>query len=110
MKSSKLILACLCLAGTMPADAQPPTNSSGDVRTVNVNYADLDLATSAGGETLHKRVAAAAAQVCNIFPVTGMLQPIAQRTCITSATRDAFSQVDRVLAERRSATGVMAAR
>jgi hypothetical protein len=38
------------------------------------------------------------------------LQPIAQRTCIASATRDAFSQVDRVLAEGRSAIGVMAAR
>ncbi|HVP34939.1 MAG TPA: UrcA family protein [Steroidobacteraceae bacterium] len=63
---------------------------AGDVRSETVQFADLNLSTSAGVEALYGRIHAAAKRVC-AQPDGGWASP---RSCMSKAESDAISQVN----------------
>ena len=63
---------------------------AGDVRSENVKFADLNLGTSAGVETLYGRIHAAARRVCEM---PGGEQA-AVRRCMTKAESEAIGTVN----------------
>jgi UrcA family protein len=83
-----LLALVVCLLGITPAWSNTP-----DVPSVTVRYADLDLSTSAGANTLYRRIQAAAKQVCR-SPGTDLIEQIGWRSCYRSAVGDAVRKVN----------------
>ena len=71
-------------------------NPSSDLRTATVNYADLDLAGSAGQQQLQRRIERAARQVCgsvHLREAGSIYQARLNRQCQERAESDALNQV-----------------
>jgi UrcA family protein len=67
--------------------ARPPTET--------VRYADLNLDTHSGVETLFRRIQSAAGEVCKEYEPHGTLVPsAAHRSCIRNAVSGAVRKVD----------------
>lgn len=76
-----------------------PASSGAAAETVTevVSFADLDLRTSAGRQTLEKRIAEAVVSVCEA-PPTPSLWSNAVKKCRAAATEDAKAQLEAHLA------------
>ena len=92
--SFKFAAAGLALVATQTAAQISPVVIQGDVPSVAVSYADLNIAVPAGRHTLEGRVARAAAGLC----LGGRPQPldeyVAGRECFTSAMTRAKIDID----------------
>ncbi len=97
-----VLMAGLALAGvaTIPAHAD-------EVRTVQVRYADLDLAHPEGVRTLNTRIAAATAAVCPASDGRNLSEAMEAAHCRKLAMIDARAQAQ--LAVSRAQTTVMVA-
>jgi UrcA family protein len=89
-----LALACLTLAAAGPAVAD---NAQ---RSVTIQYADLDLATSNGASALYGRIAGAARTVCGDDAGRNLNERRAWQTCYTQARDAAIAHVDSPLLNR----------
>ncbi len=92
------------MAGLSPmaaaTEGRVRTQSALVVNHVRVSYADLDLQSEAGAQTLVKRLSRAAIDACGGKPVSGPIAiQVAEKTvfeaCRKSAIRDAVQTVDR---------------
>lgn len=95
MKTIVAISACALslVAGSVAAQSTPAQGVDADSQTLRVvYYADLDLATEAGRETLSRRIRGAAEAVCP--PPSRLLAVEAERReCLRGAVEDGEAQV-----------------
>jgi UrcA family protein len=61
--------------------------------SVKVNYADLNLSTQAGAQTLYNRIAGAARTVCG-FPGSTLLDQSIWKACYRDAISEAVAKVN----------------
>jgi UrcA family protein len=81
---------------SVPADARERA-SAGQVRSVIVRYAELDLSKPQGIDVLYRRIQAAAKQVCRAdTSVTALYDRASQNTCYRDAVERAVRQVNLV--------------
>jgi UrcA family protein len=94
----------LLFAAAPPALADAPvgTNIRTNVADRHVDYANLDLASGAGQETLRARVYAAASEMC--ATTSDKSELFAQRACEAAARRDLDAQIAHAI-KVASATG-----
>lgn len=92
--SFKFATAGLALVATQTPAQVSPVVIQGDVPSVAVSYADLNITVPAGRHTLEGRVARAAAGLC----IDGRPQPldeyVAGRDCFTGAVTRAKIDID----------------
>lgn len=86
-----LALVALCLLGTTTAWADP----SG-TRSIGVSFRDLDLSTKSGVAKLHRRIEAAARDVCEYEPASARAHVI-WRYCVRPAVDAAVAKVNNPL-------------
>lgn len=102
---SKLLLAAAlglsALPATVSAQAYAPD--------IHVAYADLDLSSPAGVATLDRRIAKAAATLCETIPHTTALWQQAVDRCRKTLTTHVEPQRQQVLAARGGAAQQVAA-
>lgn len=92
---SRALLGVLLLAAAATATAG--THGSGPelrVMSLEVEYTDLDLATTAGAQALYKRIAQAAQTVCGPMNPRSARIMSAYRTCYQAAVTGAVEKVD----------------
>lgn len=97
--------ALLTVIASSPALAEQPIIVTQALETRRVSFADLDLATNAGVDTLYHRVSAAASVVCDDGPGLDFVRQIRERRCFDTAMTGASVQLGRAVAdalERRS--------
>ena len=86
-----LTLAAFAFAGLSAVAHAQPVRISGDIASLDVPYADLNLSHPAGAETMLNRIKAAAARVCGGRPDGRERQAaVHYRTCVQSATQNAM--------------------
>jgi UrcA family protein len=108
---TKLLAATLLLAvgnGFLASSLQAAGAASGEIATVTVRYADLDLNTSEGIAALYERLQRAARNVCRYYDARGSLTDVrALRACYEQALAAAVGDVDleRLNTVYRSAKG-----
>ena len=100
----KILHFALALLATVPAQALAQ-QSAVDLRSpaIQVTYADLDLRSAAGIQTLERRLAGAIKKSC--FETTAKVdlrRTIDARRCIASKTSELAAERDRILANNRS--------
>jgi UrcA family protein len=95
---TKAIAAFAILAAGGTATAQTATGA--DAPTVVVSYADLDLGSAAGRDTLNGRIHAAATRICIEEGRHSLAQELAQRRCRSTALASAQSGVELAIAHR----------
>jgi UrcA family protein len=105
VKSSNWISRLVFLAMCMPAFALASVPDAAMTRTeIRVSYADLDLASPAGIETLYKRLKAAAGNACgprSLFQA-GSVELVAQnKECYKSALERAVLRLDNAALKER---------
>jgi UrcA family protein len=81
---------------------------AGGAKSVNVSYADLNLASATGKATLERRVARAADRVCGIAYEENLALKEAAKRCAVAARESAWPAIE--LAYRNAANGQLAAR
>jgi UrcA family protein len=94
-----MVRACV-LAGSLGLASlvQADTPAPAPVPTAVVRYADLNLDTVRGVQTLYGRIRAAAREVCAPYQSDSSLLPSpAWRLCVTQAVETAVQRVDRPL-------------
>ena len=98
---TKTILTLIALGLGGVASAQPPVTVYGsNAPTVSVSYADLNIASERGVQTLQGRVRAAASDLC-LEPVWADLSvSTARTTCYRAAVHDGFAQINRLASEK----------
>lgn len=88
-----------------PTGARAATDANGEVRSIRVGYADLDLRYRPGADALLSRIRSAAHRVCEL-PMPGTAFKFStekERHCIERAIKDAVRDVGSpLLAERYS--------
>jgi len=97
-RQSGLLKACGAAAGTLAlalasAQAAPAPDPETTPPAVHVRYGDLNLATSAGVQTLYRRIAAAAREVCPRAEPAEMDRYRASRACQQQAIERAVHDV-----------------
>jgi UrcA family protein len=93
-----LVAAGLAFAGSA-AVASPQTES----RTVTVNYADLDLESAAGIESLYARIRSAAKKVCGSAERHDFAAQADLRSCREAALEQAVAKIDNAALAARHA-------
>jgi len=83
------VLATLGLLGATQALAAPPAS-------VKVDFRDLDLSTSAGAQTLYRRITSAARDVCG-YEGRALTDVAAWKGCYRGAIADAVAKVNNPL-------------
>jgi UrcA family protein len=84
-----LALACvLGVVGTRPSMASPPRDPS-----VTVSFRDLDIGSSAGANTLYRRIQGAARQVCGPKGAD-LIEQYYWMSCYRHAIDDAVAKVN----------------
>lgn len=102
MKTYRLLAAAALIAGfTGHASA-----ADNDIETAEfrVSYADLDLRSEAGVETLRTRIVQAVNKVCG-DAAPALLQT---ESCAAEARRDAFGQMKKAVLRARAGKGTLA--
>lgn len=86
MKIQHVTIAAAILAGLAghAADAQA-------TKSVQVDYADLNIASPAGMATLERRIAGAADRVCDAHPTAELAERTAIRQCRKAAIDNAMN-------------------
>ena len=92
--SRSLAFLAVCLFGITIAWADPPAT-----RSVEVSFRDLDLGTSSGAARLHRRIQAAAREVCQYEPTSPRAQTVWQY-CVRPAVDAAVAKLDNPLLTR----------
>ncbi|MEJ1963257.1 MAG: UrcA family protein [Gammaproteobacteria bacterium] len=97
--------ATALVAGTMALTASfaHASPSTADMRSVEVSYADLNLATEQGVNTLHQRIVTAARHVCPLYSSRDTSLLAKQRLCVADAVNRALNDINPKLAGVRSA-------
>jgi UrcA family protein len=98
MMSVRSILAAAVVAAGLaatPALAQP-------AEAITVSYADLNLAVATGRNTLDRRIANAAEQLCGYYQPTELTWAAAVRACQTETIALTQPQVETALRQRGS--------
>jgi UrcA family protein len=90
--------AILAAGGAGSAAAQPAVGM--DAPTAVVSYADLDLGSAAGRDTLKGRIHAAASRVCTQEGRHSLQQELAERRCRATAITSAQAGMDQAVAQR----------
>ena len=67
----------------------------GDVPTVTVSYADLNLDRAEGAATLYRRIGAGANDVCRTLKSRELKRELQWARCIRKATAEAVAKVDK---------------
>ena len=80
------------LLGIDVAWSATPSNG----RSVTVSYADLDLSSPAGAQTLYRRIQGAAQQVCG-YAGADVIEQAIWKSCYRSAVGDAVKKVNEPL-------------
>jgi UrcA family protein len=78
------------------------------VRTEQVTYADLDLASATAQATVQQRIRAAADRVCDLGGMQAMEDFSASSNCFRKAVADGFRQMDQAVAAKRGGAVVAA--
>jgi UrcA family protein len=78
----------VCLLGIAPA--WPGTS---DARSTTVSYADLDLSSAAGAQTLYQRIQLAARKVCG-HPGADVIEQGIWKSCYRTAVGEAVRKVN----------------
>jgi UrcA family protein len=89
--ASKLVLAVAGLVASVTGFAATPAV---DVPSVSVRYDDLNLSTTAGVDTLYRRISAAARQVCPLGDLRDLQRVLAADRCQAAAVTKAVSEVN----------------
>jgi len=107
MKSCVAIFACSI---AVPALAQPPiTVASEAVPSVEVSYADLDLANRKDVDRLRRRVNMAARSLCFDSMHSPLEFETLERACYASGTQRAYNDIDQLIVRRASVAALPAA-
>ena len=98
---TKTYLALLVVGLGGVASAQPPVTVYGsNAPTVSVSYADLNISSERGIETLQGRVRAAASGLC-LEPVWADVSVSTARTsCYRAAVHDGFAQIKQLASDK----------
>jgi len=88
------------LAFATGAVAQPPTTQT-PVRTEQVTYADLNLASTTGQAIVQQRIRAAADRVCDLGGMQTMNDFSASSRCFSKAVADGSRQLGQAVAAKR---------
>ena len=73
-------LAAFMISGSLAAKAEA-VESTAQIPSVAVSYADLNLDTAAGVEALYARLRAASRSVCNVGEGRGLVAVMAAKVC-----------------------------
>lgn len=92
MTNRLTVAAVVATAAAALTFAAAPARAANDVRTTEVSYADLNLASIAGQKTLNARIARAASDVCGPSSYD-LRQRMAFNACRTKAIKDATTAV-----------------
>jgi UrcA family protein len=92
-KSRALVGALLLAAAATAAAGTDVTNSWVRVASLEVEYTDLNLATTAGAKTLYKRISHAAHTVCGPNHARAVALQSAYRRCVRDAVNAAVEKV-----------------
>jgi UrcA family protein len=89
------ILGFSALCATLPAAAQEPAGNAAlyDTNSVTVRFADLNLASSAGVQTLYQRLETAARRVCGSPDSRDFEARRDWKRCYSSALNSAVSTI-----------------
>lgn len=92
---AKTITQSLAVLGLASAAMAPAMAANGELMTIHVRTADIDLATAKGQKTLDQRVEKAVRQVCRTTSHTGgsRILTMDARACLAKARADAKQQV-----------------
>jgi UrcA family protein len=80
------LIAILGLIGATQALATEPAS-------IKVRFGDLDLSTTTGAQTLYRRIAAAASEVCG-YEGRGLTEVAVWNSCYRGAIADAVTKVN----------------
>ncbi len=86
------------LAAISQSGVIAPTAMAAETVTVEVPYADLDLTTEAGQDSLETRISAAIKVVCAKPDMRVLKAAAAWQSCKTSAASDASEQLEKSIA------------
>jgi len=99
------------MTGLVLATGLPATNAlAGDIPTIRVEFADLDLRSDAGVERLDDRLRRAIGRICGDVPRGGYVEALAARHCKAATLADVTPQRDAVILLARSGKGPRVAR
>ncbi len=87
------------------ASAAPAWAADREVSTVKVEYGDLNLATSAGVNTLRHRLIVASHDVCGDSDTRQMGSEADEQACRNAALQDALRDLRRVVASAQTRSG-----
>ena len=94
-----MVLACVFVVSS--AAAGEPAPAYGEVRTENIKFDDLNLATTAGVDALHKRIQAAANRVCAVSSDHHLDQAVNRVDVRARVTGDILATRSSIVGRRR---------
>jgi len=97
-----LASASLMVLATTPASAEQIIVAAEAPQATHVNFADLDLTTDAGVQTLDGRIRTAAHNLCDEAGVQPLDVKLRSAACFKSSYADGLDQLQRVVATQRS--------
>jgi UrcA family protein len=86
--------AALAVAGAQGAGLAPLPDSGREVKSITVNFKDLDLASGAGAETLYGRLRTAARRVCGKADLRDLRTVGELKRCRTEALDAAVAKIN----------------
>ena len=104
MTARSLLFSLVAAAALYPSSASADPIVVEAAPTVSVSFADLDITTEAGRETLYKRIAGAAKKVCGTRPAQDLKLIMSNAQCRKEALSSANLQVQRLLTTRLAGT------
>ena len=107
----KTALVILCAAAFLAdsSDAKPVLVTAEAVPSERVSFADLNLSSTAGRETLKRRIRGAAKRVCEVAAGRSFESYLITRGCSVSAYEDGLREMDALIARRAGGSAVAAA-
>jgi UrcA family protein len=103
MTARSLIFSMVAAAALYPASASAASIVVEAAPSVKVSFADLDIGAETGRETLSRRIAVAAKQVCGTPSERNLKFIMANTQCRKEAVSSANLQVEQLLATRFAA-------
>ena len=111
----KTIIIAACILGTTSAMATAaPVVIKGDRAateeffTERVSFADLNISSQAGLDTLRRRVRAAATRVCESVNPEPLMASVESLGCYRRTMGDSYAQIDSILAARGTGAAIAA--
>jgi len=91
LTTATALLFSVSLGGAVSAPANADT---GDIPSVAVKFADLDISRPEGAARLYGRIKTAATMVCSSFDRSGLAAQANFKTCVSDAIARAVAKVD----------------